>query len=55
MKFVAAIEDPKVIRKNLEHMGLDAKPPLLASVRGSPKHESQFADDLVQRYFDDFQ
>ena len=29
MKIIAAIEDPKVIRKILEHMGLDTKPPPL--------------------------
>jgi hypothetical protein len=29
MKIIAAIEDPKVIRKILEHMGLETKPPPL--------------------------
>jgi hypothetical protein len=27
MNIIAAIEDPRVIRKILEHMGLDTKPP----------------------------
>jgi len=55
MKIIAAIEDPKVIRKILEHMGLDAKPPPLQPARGPPSLESHFADDFLQQHFEDFQ
>lgn len=40
MKIIAAIEDPKVIRKILEHMGIPTKPPTLHPARGPPKYES---------------
>ena len=55
MKIIAAIEDPKVIRKILEHMGLDAKPPPLQPARGPPSLESHFTDDFLQPQFEDFQ
>jgi hypothetical protein len=55
MKIIAAIEDPKVIRKILEHMGLDAKPPPLQPARGPPSLESHFTDDFLQQHFEDFQ
>lgn len=55
MKIIAAIEDPKVIRKILEHMGLDAKPPPLQPARGPPSLESHFTDDFLQPHFEDFQ
>ena len=35
-KIVAAIEDPKVIMKILNHLGLDATPPNIWSARGPP-------------------
>jgi hypothetical protein len=46
MKIIAAIEDPKVIRKILEHMGLDTKPPRLMPARGPPKVQHHFEDDF---------
>ena len=52
MKIIAAIEDPKVIRKILEHMGLDTKPPRLMPARGPPKVQHHFEDDLAQQHFD---
>lgn len=55
MKIIAAIEDPKVIRKILEHMGIDTKPPPLAPARGPPLRDSHFADDFYQQHFEDFQ
>jgi hypothetical protein len=55
MKIIAAIENPKVIRKILEHMGLDTKPPPLQPARGPPKQESHFQDDFLQQHFEDFQ
>lgn len=54
IKIIAAIEDPKVIRKILEHMGLPAKPPLLAPARGPPKLHHHFDDGSFQQSFDDF-
>jgi hypothetical protein len=36
MKIIAAIEDPKVILKILQHMGLATKPPPLYPARGLP-------------------
>jgi hypothetical protein len=50
MKILAAIEDPKVIRKILEHMGLDTKPPPLKSARGPPKVQHHFEDDFAQQH-----
>ena len=55
MKIIAAIEDPKVIRKILEHMGLDTKPPPLQPARGPPLTECHFIDDFFQQHFEDFQ
>ena len=52
MKIIAAIEDPKVIRKILEHMGLDTKPPPLYLARGPPKHEHHFEDEYFQQHFE---
>jgi hypothetical protein len=58
MNIIAAIEDPRVIRKILEHMGLDTKPPPLKLARGPPKVQYHFEDDLNQQYlemnFDNF-
>jgi len=55
MKIIAAIEDPKVIRKILDHMGLDTKPPQLTPARGPPLRDSHFPDDFLQQHFEDFQ
>lgn len=55
MKIIAAIEDLKVIRKILDHMGLPTKPPPLQPARGPPKQESHFNDDFYQQHFQDFQ
>ena len=55
MKIIAAIEDPIVIRKILEHMGLDTKPPRLTPARGPPLRDSHFTDDFFQQHFEDFQ
>jgi hypothetical protein len=52
MKIIAAIEDPKVIRKILEHMGLDTKPPPLHPARGPPKVHHHFEDDFSQQHFE---
>jgi hypothetical protein len=52
MKFIAAIEDPKVIRKILEHMGLDIKPPPLHPASGLPKQQHHFEDDFAQQHFE---
>jgi len=52
MKIIAAIEDPKVIRKILEHMGLDTKPPPLYPARGPPKVQHHFEDDFAQQHFE---
>lgn len=52
MKIIAAIEDPKAIRKILEHMGLDTKPPPLHPARGPPKAQHHFEDDFAQKHFD---
>ena len=40
LRFVATIEQPKVIRRILEHLGLPAEPVRLASARGPPINES---------------
>lgn len=52
MKIIAAIEDPKVIRKILEHLGLPTKPPPLYPARGPPRQEHYFEDDFTQPHFE---
>ena len=52
MKIIAAIEDPKVIGKILDHMGLDTKPPRLMPARGPPRQQHHFEDDFNQQHFD---
>ena len=50
MKIIAAIEDPAVIRKILEHLGLPFRPPQVFPARGPPKSVPN--DDIQQ--FPDF-
>ena len=52
MKIIAAIDDPKVIRKILEHMGLATKPPPLNPARGPPKAHQHFEDEYFQQHFE---
>jgi hypothetical protein len=52
MKIIAAIEDPKVIRKILEHMRLETKPPPLHPARGPPKVQHHFEDNFAQQHFE---
>ena len=52
MKIIAAIEDPKVIRKILDHNGLPTKPPSLHPARGPPKPQHHFEDDFNQSSFE---
>ncbi len=52
MKIIAAIEDPKVIRKILEHIGLSTKPPPLYPARRPPKVQHRFEDDFAQHDFE---
>jgi len=55
MKIIAAIEDPKVIKKILEHLRLPTKLPPLQPARAPPSPESHFTDDFYQQHFQDFQ
>lgn len=52
VKIIAAIEDPQVIRKILDHKGLPTKPPSLHPARGPPKLQSHFEDEFHQGHFD---
>jgi hypothetical protein len=52
MKIIEAIEDPKVSQKNLDHMGLDTKPPSQHPARGPPKLQHHFEDDFAQQNFE---
>lgn len=52
MKIIAAIEDPKVIRKILNHKGLPSKPPPLHPARGPPRGQYHFEDEFAQSSFD---
>lgn len=49
MKIIAAIEDPKVIRKILSHLGLPTKAPTTLPVRGPPDSFDEY------RQFEDSQ
>jgi len=48
MKIIAAIEDPSVIKKILEHLGLPSKPPMPWPARGPPQN----GDHDFQRFPD---
>ena len=52
MEIIAAIEDPKVIRKILDHNGLPTKPPSLHPARGPPSQQRHFDDDFNQSSFE---
>jgi hypothetical protein len=44
-KIIAAIEDPPVIRKILEHLGLPTKPPVIHAARSRGPPVGSFPDD----------
>jgi hypothetical protein len=54
MRIIAAIEEPSVIRKILEHLGLPTKPPPLYPARGPPNQQHHFDDDDFQQHFEYF-
>jgi hypothetical protein len=60
MRIIAAIEDPKVIKKILSHLGLPTSPPKLWPARGPPlfelalENEMGESADSDQAYPDDF-
>ena len=47
-KIIGAIEDPRVIRKILDHLGLPTKPPVISQARGPPSYSSRFMEDFSQ-------
>ena len=51
MKIIAATQDPKVIRKILDHNGLPTRSPSLHPARGPPKQQHHFEDDFNQSSF----
>ena len=50
VRIIAAIEDPKVIKKILEHMGLPSTAPKLAYARGPPASDQ--SDMFAQEFFE---
>ena len=52
MKIIACIEDPPVIRKILDHLGLPTKPPVVWPARGPPKSGPDLDADI--QHFPDF-
>jgi hypothetical protein len=50
MKIIAAVEDPQVIKKILDHLGLPSTPPLAKPARGPPLSEW---DDYHQTFFEE--
>ena len=50
VKIIAAIEDPKVIKKILSHMGLPSSAPKLAPARGPPKSDQ--TELHLEEFFD---
>lgn len=53
-KIITAIEDPPVIRKILEHLGLPSKPPPILPARGPPSRH-QGDDEYSQQPSFDFE
>lgn len=51
-KIIAAIEDPKVIRKILDHLGFPTKPPAIAPARGPPRSRQSDEDFSQESSFD---
>ncbi len=50
MRIIAAVEDPQVIKKILDHLGLTSTPPLVKAARGPPI--SEWGDDQ-QTFFEE--
>ncbi len=50
VKIIAAIEDPKVIKKILSHMGMPSSAPKLAPARGPPKSDQ--TELYLQEFFE---
>ena len=54
MRIVASIEDPKITKKILSHIGLDSEPPLPYPARGPPEDFTWGYDrDENQTHFHD--
>ena len=51
VKIIAAIEDPKVIKKILGHVGIPSKPPSPWPVRGPPKIDMDAKQQDEFEYF----
>ena len=51
IKIIAAIEDPKVIKQILEHLGLAATAPRLMQARGPPQADQ--SDFFALEFFED--
>ena len=51
IKIIAAIEDPKIIKQILEHLGLASTAPRLMQARGPPQADQ--SDFFAQEFFED--
>lgn len=51
IRIIAAIEDPKVIKKILDHMGLPSSAPRLQPARGPPLSDQ--GEMFAQEFFED--
>ena len=54
VKIIATIEEPKVIKKILDHLGLPSKPPSLTPARGPPLQEYAYQSEITQTFPEDF-
>jgi hypothetical protein len=52
VRIIAAIEDPPVIKKILEHLGLPTSPPRFHSARGPPPTQLDEYAQASSQYFD---
>ena len=50
MRIIAAVEDPQIIKKILDHLGIPSTPPLAKLARGPPLAEWE---DYQQTYFEE--
>jgi hypothetical protein len=47
MRVLSVIDEPGVVKRILDHLGLPTEPPLLAPARASPMHQVGFGFEVA--------